>query len=231
MIVLCCTVSVVVIYYTVPLSFIVLLTTETTKERMSVASFAKDRHIRYFAKSIQEIPAPYCRLDSNRLTLVHFATHALDLLGVWDDSQLVESLKLKPDVIVEWIYSLQVSSNGHFQGGNYVGSDATTEYHQGHIAMTYTALCTLLVLGDDLSRIDKKLLLESTKALQRPDGSFQCTHVPSEHDMRFLYCACAISHILNDWSGINVDLAVQYIESCRAYDGGVSLIPGQVRIV
>jgi prenyltransferase beta subunit len=36
-----------------------------------------------------------------------------------------------------------------------------------------------------------------------------------EADMRFLYCACAISAILGDWSGINVDLAVDYVKKCQ----------------
>lgn len=31
--------------------------------------------------------------------------------------------------------------------------------------------------------------------------------------MRFLYCACATSYILNDWTGLNRDLAVSYIKS------------------
>jgi len=49
----------------------------------------------------------------------------------------------------------------------------------------------------------------------------------SENDMRFVYCACAISHILNDWSGIDKDAVVKYIQSCRTWDGAISLIPGQ----
>ena len=33
--------------------------------------------------------------------------------------------------------------------------------------------------------------------------------------MRFLYCACAISALLDDWSGVDVDLALAYIDSCK----------------
>ena len=47
--------------------------------------------------------------------------------------------------------------------------------------------------------------------------------------MRFLFCACAISYMLNDWSGVDVDRAVKFIKSCRSYDGAISLISGQVR--
>jgi len=57
--------------------------------------------------------------------------------------------------------------------------------------------------------------------------SFQSIPLGSENDLRFLYCACAISHILDDWSGINKDMAVSYIRSCRSWDGGIGLIEGQ----
>ena len=57
--------------------------------------------------------------------------------------------------------------------------------------------------------------------------SFQCIPVGSEYDMRFLYCACAISHILIDWSGVNVERAVSFIKSCRSFDGAIPLIPHQ----
>lgn len=30
--------------------------------------------------------------------------------------------------------------------------------------------------------------------------------------MRFVYCACCVSYILNDWSAINVDLTADYIK-------------------
>ena len=37
--------------------------------------------------------------------------------------------------------------------------------------------------------------------LQQPSGAFQATKERSECDMRFLYCACAISSTLGDWTG------------------------------
>eukprot|EP00547_Thalassionema_nitzschioides_P011619 CAMPEP_0194258354 /NCGR_PEP_ID=MMETSP0158-20130606/41135_1 /TAXON_ID=33649 /ORGANISM="Thalassionema nitzschioides, Strain L26-B" /LENGTH=240 /DNA_ID=CAMNT_0038997747 /DNA_START=311 /DNA_END=1033 /DNA_ORIENTATION=+ len=93
--------------------------------------------------------------------------------------------------------------------------------------MTYTALCTLAALGDDMSRVNREAVLKSVANMQRDNGSFQCIADGSEHDMRFLYCACSICHLLNDWSPLNKEKAVEYIESCIAYDGGISLLPGQ----
>jgi hypothetical protein len=64
---------------------------------------------------------------------------------------------------------------------------------------------------------------------QTPSGCFQATKSGSEAcDMRFLYCACAISQMLNDWSGVNRDRAADYIWSCLSYEGGFALTPGKV---
>lgn len=64
------------------------------------------------------------------------------------------------------------------------------------------------------------------KKLQVENGSFSATRSGSESDMRFLYCACAISTLLGDWSAVDKDLAVGYIRACTTYEGGVSLVPG-----
>jgi len=41
--------------------------------------------------------------------------------------------------------------------------------------------------------------------------SFCPTPEGSENDMRFIFCASCISYILNDWSGMDVELTVDYI--------------------
>lgn len=253
----------------------------------SAEPFDRLRHIRYFAHSLKSLPAAYAHLDTNRLTLCHFAVHSLDLLGVLDDDDLLETLDIRKGVIADWIYSLQKlpsspsvddkdviddeqndepnknrtsegRAGGGFKGGGFLGGpgaqyekvtvDAESsygnssrsskskcrclpydgfEYDHSHVAMTYTAVCTLAALGDDLSRFDRYGAIQSLKKLQLDDGSFQCIHFGSENDMRFLFCACAISHMLNDWSGVDVDRAVAFIRNCRSYDGAISLLPGQ----
>jgi geranylgeranyl transferase type-1 subunit beta len=61
---------------------------------------------------------------------------------------------------------------------------------------------------------------------QCADGSFSATRSGSESDMRFLYCACAISHMLGDWSGVDKLKAKAYIDVCTTYEGGIALVPG-----
>ena len=83
---------------------------------------------------------------------------------------------------------------GGFKGGTYLGPlptasspsscDETTSessggnqtqkhpYDHSHLAMTYVALCTLVALGDDLSRVNKTAILQTLQSLQKEDGSF-----------------------------------------------------------
>ena len=49
-------------------------------------------------------------------------------------------------------------------------------YDSGHVAMTYTGLCSLLILGDDLGRVNKQACLAGLRALQLEDGRSVRTH-------------------------------------------------------
>jgi hypothetical protein len=45
--------------------------------------------------------------------------------------------------------------------------------------------------------------------------SFTTTPGGGESDLRTLYCAFAISAMLDDWSGVNVERALSFVASCR----------------
>ena len=67
---------------------------------------------------------------------------------------------------------------GTFLGGTFQTAKSANEgqcyegwiYDHGHIAMTYTALCTLSALGDDLGRCEKVGIIKAIKNLQLEDG-------------------------------------------------------------
>ena len=69
-----------------------------------------------------------------------------------------------------------------FRGGPFAGAPFKTnkscilvdEYDTSHLAMTYTALLIHVILGDDLSRIDRNLIIASLAQLQHADGRFLC---------------------------------------------------------
>lgn len=64
---------------------------------------------------------------------------------------------------------------GGFRGSPCMGSSATrrakvSHVDTPHIAMTYTALACLLLLGDDLSRVDRAAISTLLEVLQQEDG-------------------------------------------------------------
>jgi len=197
--------------------------------------FKRVRHIQYFVKCLKTLPSKHAALDTNRLTMVHFAVQSLEILGFFDSQENLKTYSISKEEIIEWIYSLQVISSPQspptsagFIGGSFLGLNVDGEYYnQGHLAMTYSALCTLITLGDDLKRVHRNEIISALKYLQLNDGSFQCVGLGSEYDLRFVYCACAICHILEDWSGVDQHAMIQYIYSCKTYDGALSLVPGQ----
>jgi len=88
------------------------------------------------------------------------------------------------------------------------------------VANTYTALACLLILGDDLSRVNRPAVAAGLAELQLPDGSFQFSADGTENDMRFIYCAACVCYMLNDFSAVDVEKAVRYIMSSLSYEGG-----------
>lgn len=100
-------------------------------------------------------------------------------------------------------------------------------YKWGHIAATYCALCCLLVLGDDLSGVDREAISKSMqhyilyimlytkfaglRKLQLSDGCYKAAKDGTESDMRFVYCAASICYILDDWSGMDVERTKDFI--------------------
>lgn len=63
-----------------------------------------------------------------------------------------------------------------FQGSNtlmYLDKNercCISAYTYGNLAMSYTGLATLVILGDDLSKVDRKALMKGVRALQLDDG-------------------------------------------------------------
>lgn len=157
---------------------------------------------------------------THRVTIAFFAVCGLDVL---DRLHLLSDEMRKE--IVDWVYSYQiVPSHTEPKTGGFVGSSTlnivnTAEkcgiqrYKWGHLAMTYTGIAILVTLGDDLSRLNRRAIVEGVAAVQRPDGSFSATIEGSEHDMRFVYCAAAICAMINEWGDVNKTTLAQYIRN------------------
>ena len=161
----------------------------------------------------------------SRMTVVFFAVSGLSLLKLLD---LDEETRVQ---IIEWIYRQQLDKKDDSRGNyGFRGSPANgcNQYDFGHLAMTYAALATLKVLDDDLTRVNKKLIKNGLKELQLDSGWLVCDQIyywwcwnlwlfsfsavyGSESDMRFLYCAACICHLLDDWTMMDMDQSVEFI--------------------
>ncbi|KAL5519823.1 hypothetical protein ACEPAG_1483 [Sanghuangporus baumii] len=95
-----------------------------------------------------------------------------------------------------------------------------------HLIMTYTALLALAILRDDFTQLDREGLVNLLRATQKSDGSFTSFPGQGESDIRMVYTAFAISAMLNDWSGIDIPLAVYFTKRCMSYEGGFGQVPG-----
>ena len=219
--------------------------------KLTAPPLDKAGHVRYFLACLKSLPAPYASLDTNRMTIAYFCLSGLDLLGALD--------KVDAPVLVRWIYSQQVrrpegSTDEGWLGGfrapaiyggpfDPAGCAPSSPFDSGHIAMTYVALASLLILGDDLGGVERAATLRHVRSLQQADGSFRAVLGGGENDMRFVYCAAAVCAMLKDgggagedlgeegsayeWEGMDVASASSYILASQAYDGALGMGPGE----
>ncbi|RHY94858.1 hypothetical protein DYB37_000651 [Aphanomyces astaci] len=197
----------------------------------------KEAHVMYFLRHIRQLPEPYARQDHHRVVLLFFCVQGLALLGELD--------RVDKKAIIDFVYALQVHPDSRdksinaadcgFRGSTWLGNAyfkgpreyESTTYDTAHIASTYTALSILRTLGDNLSRVNKPAIVRALKALQNPvTGGFMASSLGTEEDMRFVYCACAISYMLGDWSGVDCDGVVRFVNACATYEGGFGSYPG-----
>jgi geranylgeranyl transferase type-1 subunit beta len=62
-------------------------------------------------------------------------------------------------------------NDGHaFDPNHEIKDSGDFVYFEAHIAMTYSALCVLKILGDDFSRVNKKAIIGALKFLQMENG-------------------------------------------------------------
>jgi geranylgeranyl transferase type-1 subunit beta len=150
----------------------------------------------------------------------------MDILGLMDDELIIQN----KEHWIEWLYSLQSEyvHNGFkavgFRGGSSMGKESSI-YNVPHLVSTYSSILCLLMLGDDLQRVDKAGIIATVRFLQQDNGGFIPSPESLEKDIRFVYCACCISFILNDWSGIDKTRTIEFIKTCQTYDGGFGMTP------
>lgn len=125
-----------------------------------------------------------------RLSISFFAISGLDVLGRLD------LLDKHREEYINWIYLFQILPNqddeslercgfrgslaatlsleshspSHVGRSVNIGTVSSHPLDTSHITMTYAAINTLLILGDDLGRLQRKGILAGVKALQLENG-------------------------------------------------------------
>ena len=196
------------------------------KKADSTDEFKYPLHIKYFARCLPVLPSHTSSLDNSRVTVAFYSIAGLDIL-----KSLPKSLPYDSSEIISWIYRLQLITDSDvsgFRGSSCAITSRITRnsYDHVHITMTMTSLLSLLLLGDDLENVERSKIAASLTHLQLPNGSFLATCLSTESDLRFVYCACVVAFILNDWSGINKDLCTNFILQCRTYEYAFGQNPG-----
>ncbi|KAJ7180618.1 terpenoid cyclases/protein prenyltransferase alpha-alpha toroid [Mycena filopes] len=200
----------------------------------SLAKFTATGHAGHVNRCLSGLPESQVELDSSRLALGFYCIGALDLL------QLLRSKTTETDRESwrEWIWEQQThgAHGTGFRPSPFATPNSPTpvllpplkpynEFNGPHLVMTYTALLTLAILRDDFASLDRAGLSAFVRACQRGDGSFSIVPGSAETDLRTLYCAFCICDMLNDWSGVDVDRALNFIGTCRTYEGGYGQAP------
>lgn len=164
--------------------------------------------------------------DSNKLAIAYFSLAALELMGTlhttFNDSELQE--------FIDYIYSHLIESE---QVSGFRGSLTYLDRVQSiDLASTCFALQCLIILGDGLSRIDKKKVIFFVQSCQKSNGGFTNT-LNSQHakDLRYCMIAATVCKILfKDLSAysqiIDIKSLKKFIYGLQTYDGGFSMCKG-----
>jgi geranylgeranyl transferase type-1 subunit beta len=201
--------------------------TDTETKKLNVNDdFKFSLHSKYFSLCLTILPSQTSSLDNSRVTVAFYSLAGLDLLNA-----LSKSLPFNSSELISWIYRLQLIIDSDVCGFRGSPCSITSRiepnpYDHVHITMTMTSLLSLLILGDDLENVERSKIASSLVHLQLPNGAFLATRLSTENDLRFVYCACVVAFILNDWSGINKDLCTNFILQCRTYEYAFGQIPG-----
>ena len=197
-------------------------------------------------------------LDASRVTLAFFAVGGMRLMKKTIDHNTTQA-------VIDFILTMQCTGRG-FRGGPAVMLPASSSVSdslslspspsrsshsldESHIAQTYSALATLIMLtsphtvphdASAVSMFPRTSPLRSIlsqpflqnlplwlASLQSDSGSFHSSDVSGEEDMRFVYCAAVISWLVQDFSGgVDWGRCVEFIARCQSYEGGFAMFPG-----
>ncbi|KAI9069323.1 terpenoid cyclases/Protein prenyltransferase [Trametes sanguinea] len=185
-------------------------------------------HASHCRRCLIALPSGQVEVDPSRIAVIFYCLGTLDILN----QLATQSSEEEREDWRTWLWEQQISGKygTGFRPSPYMTPEdfcgtPSSDCDNPHLVMTYTALLSLAILRDDFSKLDRKGILRFLSACQQEDGSFSALPNGGESDLRMLYCAFTISSFLNDWSGIDVDRAIDYVRRCYSYEGGFGQTP------
>lgn len=82
---------------------------------------------------------------------------------------------------------------------------------QTHLHIQWLTLTLMLRIKQRLAQLILDCLRGSLRSPSLPAFSFYAVPEGSENDIRFIYCAASICYMLDDWSGMDIQKAIEYI--------------------
>jgi geranylgeranyl transferase type-1 subunit beta len=175
------------------------------------------KHVAYHKRCLGLLPSGFQGNDLNRMSLGFFLLNSLDILNQLDTATSPKDRQHW----IDWIYKCQLS-NGGFRGSTATKTEAHSVYDTAHLPATYFAIASLLILGDDLKRVNRDGALLGLKVSQNENGSFIPVLLGDERfgevDVRHVYCAIATRAMLAPVKmeeDIDVPAAIRYIQQCK----------------
>lgn len=166
----------------------------------------RELHVGWLNRGLGSLPTNFSGLDASRPWFVYWISHALEVLGAYDESVWAPK-------VASFLAHCQDAAGG-FGGG---------PGQLPHLAPTYAAVAALLVAGSDEAYrvVNRQQTYRFLMQMKCPDGGFKM-HDEGERDMRGTYCAIAVASMLHIVTDELVEGVPEYIKRCQTWEGGIA---------
>lgn len=184
-----------------------------------MAQLDSAQHVAFYKRCLYLLPSAFKSVDLNRTSIGFLLLNSLDILNQLENTTTLHARQHW----IDWIYRCQLSTGG-FRGSTGTKTSEFSVYDTAHLPSAYFAIASLLILGDDLKRVNREGLLAEMRKLQNEDGSFSPVLLGEERygevDVRHGYAAIAVREMLSPIKSeedIDVSAAVRYIQQCKVF--------------
>mmetsp|Transcript_19002 Transcript_19002/g.42523 ORF Transcript_19002/g.42523 Transcript_19002/m.42523 type:complete len:422 (+) Transcript_19002:48-1313(+) len=166
----------------------------------------REQHKQWLERGLVSLSPNFAGLNASRPWFCFWISHALDLLGVFDEDHWAPKMA-------------SFLAHCQHEGGG-VGGGPT---QLAHLAPTYAATAALIVSGQEVAYrgLDRQKLYAFLMRMKAPEGGFRM-HDEGECDMRGTYCALASASMLHLITDELIEGVDDYVRRCQTWEGGIA---------